>query len=161
MGEFTFQVETLDAVLADDLEDLLAMHWQEVALDKDNTPLKPNWAAYRQLERAGVLHAMTMRLDGLLIGYDAFFVQPPLHYSTQTWAINDILYVMPEHRRGRAGVQLIQAAERYLAGLGVKKVVYHVKLHAYFGHGKAHATLGRLLKALGYNLVEEVYAKRL
>jgi GNAT superfamily N-acetyltransferase len=151
--------ESLDRALASGLEDMLVQHWEEVALDRDRFPLVPDWDRYRMLERVGVLRAVSLRTDAGLLGYNVFFVQPTLHYSTSTWAVNDILYLHPDHRKGLAGARLIRGAEPMLATLGVQKVIYHTKLDLYFGHGKARATLGTFLERLGYRHAENVYAK--
>lgn len=161
MSRFTFAWETLDQVLAVGFEDLLALHWEEVALNKDAVPLAVDWTQYRALERAGVLKILAMRQGGELVGYDIFFVQPTLHYATSTWALNDILYLAPEHRKGLAGARLIREAEQRLRELGVQKVLYHSKLHLNLGRHSEGDTVGRLLRRLGYAHVENVWAKML
>lgn len=158
-NELTFAFETINDALRDGFEDMAALHWEEVALDKDAVPLAPDWDKYRWLEKSGILKSVVMRRSGRMIGYNVFFVQPTLHYATSIWAVNDILYLDPEERRGLAGVRLIKAAEILLAELGVKKVLYHTKLHVHLGHGKAHGTVGDLLIRLGYKHVENVMAK--
>lgn len=158
-SDLTFAFETINAVLQDGFEDMAALHWDEVALDKDAIPLAPDWEKYRWLEKSGILKSVAARRAGKLIGYDVFFVQPALHYSTSLWAVNDILYLDPEERRGMAGARLIRQAEKMLGALGVRKVIYHTKLHVHLGHGKAHGTVGDLLIKLGYKHVEDVLAK--
>ncbi len=158
---FAFAFEPLDKVRADGVEDILLRHWEEVALNKDQVPLAIDWTQYYALERAGILKSVVMRQGGRLIGYDAFFVQPTLHYRTSLWALNDILYLVPEHRRGRAGVLLIDAAEHLLRDLGVQKVLYHTKLHLDLGHHTGGDTVGRLLSKRRYVHVENVWAKML
>lgn len=157
----TFAWETIDQARADGLDDLLALHWEEVALNKDAVPLAIDWPRYRVLEKTGALKALTMRQDGALIGYDVFFVQPTLHYATSTWALNDILYLTPEARKGLAGARMIRTAEQMLRELGVQKVIYHTKLHLNLGRRTDGDTVGRLLAAMGYTHVENVWAKML
>jgi GNAT superfamily N-acetyltransferase len=144
--------ESVSGFLRDGMEDLLTAHW-------DTIPLAVDWEQYRWLERHGILRAISMRQAGQLIGYNVFFVRPTLHYSTSLWAVNDVIYLDPDHRKGMAGVRLIRAAEPMLRGIGVQQVLYHTKMHVHLGHGKARGTLGRLLTAMGYNLAEEVYSK--
>lgn len=158
-SELTFDFGTIDEAIKDGFEDLAALHWEEVALDKDAIPLAPDWDKYRWLEKHGILRSVIARRAGRLIGYDVFFVQPSMHYSTSIWAVNDILYLDPEERRGMAGVRLILQSEALLKSLGVRKVLYHTKLHVHLGHGKAHGTVGDLLVKLGYKHVEDVLAK--
>lgn len=161
MSSFSFAFETIAQAQASGVADLLALHWEEVALNKDAVPLAPDWQRYRLLESAGVLKSVVMRQGGQLVGYDVFFVQPTLHYSTCVWALNDILYLAPEHRRGRAGILLIDAAERMLREIGVQKVIYHTKLHLDLGRHTGGDTVGRLLTHRGYAHIENVWAKML
>ena len=161
MTKLSFQWETITSVMEDGFEDLMTLHWQEVALDQARVPLAPDWPKYRHLERAGVLRTVGARLGNRLVGYDVFFVQPTMHYSTSLWAVNDVLYLDPDHRRGMAGARLIKESEPLLRSLGVEKVLYHTKLHTQHGHGMARGTVGDLLSKLGYKHVENVYAKML
>ncbi len=150
----------MDEALQLGLADLIALHWDEVALDKLAVPLAVDWAKYRQLDRAGVLRGVGLKRRGKLVGYNVFFVQPTLHYSTSLWALNDVLYLDPDERRGMAGARLVKQAERLLAEVGVKKIIYHTKLHLRsLGRDPEHGTVGDLLSRLGYTHVENVYAK--
>lgn len=153
--------QSIDHCLAHGLEDILAQHWQEIALDQDTTPLKVDWDSYRILERQRILRSFTAWRDGEFVGYNVFFVRPPLHYCSEVWGVNDILWLAPEERRGLTGVRLIKHVEPILQGEGVKKLIYHAKLHVNFGHGQSRGTLGRLMYRLGYLLSEEVWTKRL
>lgn len=131
-----------------------------MALDKDRVPLDVDWGRYFAMERAGCLRGITVRRNGKLIGYSAFITTPHLHYKSTPYAINDVFYIDPEHR-GLAGVRLIQQSEKLLREIGVRKVLYHVKLHVLLGKGSNRAIVGRLLERLGYRHIEEVYAKLL
>ena len=51
----TFEWERLDRALGEGLEDMLAAHWEEEALDKDTVALAIDWDRYRRLERDEVL----------------------------------------------------------------------------------------------------------
>ncbi len=146
----TFRVETLAAV-RDEAAPLLRRHWEEIALNRDTVPLDPDWQAYDRVEAAGLLHITTARNDaGGLVGYAVYFVVPNLHYRSLRVAETDIFWLVPEHRRGLAGLRLLRAAEAHLAALGVNKIVSKVKLH--------HDT-GPLFERLGYTAIERVYAK--
>lgn len=152
-----FGWETVDQQLADGLEDLAALHWEEVAGDKDVIPLAPDWDRYRALEKSGVFKCLAARRDGILIGYSWWLVGPSLHYMTTKHAVNDLIFLDPDERRGLAGVRLIREGERALRDLGVVKVIYHSKPNVLLGQ-KKH-TLGDLLVVLGYHLIEHSYAK--
>ena len=156
----TFEWERLDRALGEGLEDMLAAHWEEVALDKDTVALAIDWDRYRRLERDEVLKSVAMRQghNRRLVGYNVFFVSPPMHYRTWSWAVNDVLYLDPAFRNGLAGARLIIEAEKLIRTLEpkIQKIVYHSKLHVFGARGR---TVGDLLTKLGYPLIEEVHGK--
>lgn len=140
-------------MLADGLESLVALHWDEVALDKDTIPLGPDWEGYREDERRGVFKGIAARRDGRLIGYNCFWVMTTRHYRKTLHALNDVLYIDPDER-GLAGLLLVMKSERMLGALAPTiKIIYHTKLHGEL------AKVGELLEKLGYRHIENVYAK--
>lgn len=139
------------ADLVGEIQPLLEAHWREVAHYQD-IPLAPDWGSYYTAEQAGQLRCYSARDCDELIGYVVFFVRPNMHYRGSLQAWQDVLFMAPEHRAGMAGVKLIRHAERRLAAEGVQ-VVYH--------HAKRTNRVGELLGRLGYELVDEIYAKRL
>ena len=137
--------------LWEEAEPLLEEHWREIAHYQD-IPLKPDRAVYSKLEDRGQLRCYTARDDGMLVGYVVFFVCRNPHYSTSLQANQDVLFLAAQHRRGLSGVRLIRHAEECLRAEGVQ-VIYH--------HAKRTNKVGDLLERLGYELVENIYAKRL
>lgn len=150
--------EWLDDLLADGLEEMLFDHWQEVGLDHDAVPLAPDWVHYRDMEKQGIFRIVAMRDAGLLIGYSAFFVNRHLHYRHTLHAVNDYFWLSPERRRGWAGVRLFRDSERLMQGLGVVKMMYHIKPHVMLGATKS-GTAGDILLRLGYRHAEDCYSK--
>lgn len=134
-----------------EIEPLLYKHWEEIAHFKD-IPLAPNREVYDRLEAAGVLRCFTARLAGALVGYLVATVVPSLHYSGSVQSHQDVLFVLPEHRKSRAGIGLLRFAERQLNAEGVQVLHQHMKV--------AH-DFGPLLERLGYEWVEKIYVKRL
>ncbi len=143
--------EELVSELWDELMPLLKDHWREIAHYQD-IPLDPDIAAYEAVEEQAMLRCYTAREDDKLIGYAVFFVRRGMHYRGSLQAIQDVLFLLPEYRHGSIGVALIQYSERQLAAEGVQ-AVYH--------HCKTTNQVGRLLVRLGYELIDEVYGKRL
>lgn len=135
----------------DEMKDLFREHYEEIAFYKD-IELDPDEDAYVKLAARGLLRIYTVRDAGALVGYVMFLVRPNPHYRRSLNAVQDVLYLKPEYRRGRTGVTLIRVAETRLRAEGVQ-VVYH--------HVKRTNRVGQLLARLGYELVDEVYAKRL
>jgi GNAT superfamily N-acetyltransferase len=155
---YTIQWEPLDAILDDKLIALLVENYAEIETDHDVVELDPDWARAYALEEMGVLRILTLRCDDELVGYNAFHVMPHIHAQSTSMAVNDVLYVKPEHR-GRAGLQLIRVAERALKAAGVVRVHYSTKVHATVGR-RGHKT-GDVLAKLGYRHDEQSYSKLL
>lgn len=149
--KITFQKEPFTGLIPE-LPELWGRHWDEVALDKEAVPLAPDWAGYTELERVGMLHIMTARADGKLIGYYFAIVRPHLHYRHTLHAFSDIFIILPEYRRGLAGYQLFRETEKMLKALGVRKTYVVTKVHI---------PLKMLMKRLGYRFIERVYSKLL
>jgi GNAT superfamily N-acetyltransferase len=161
-SEIAFALEPLSPLLADGLEDLLIEHWQEVEQHQDAMPLSVDWQKYLMLERAGIYRCVVARRGARLVGYAAYFVQPPLHHRQKTWAVNDVLYLDPTHRRGNTGKRLIEAAESLMRDAGAKLITQEDrKQPTNSTSGKTSATLGDLLSRMGYFLAGRVYAKLL
>lgn len=150
MAQAQFQREAVGSLWAE-VWPLLCIHWREIATWHD-IELDPNLEAYEQLEEIGALRVFTARIGDELVGYAAYVVRPHLHYQGSTQAVQDVLFIAPEHRRGRVGIGLIAHADAELAKEGVQVVFQHVKC--------AH-DFGALLERLGYSQVEKVYAKRI
>lgn len=150
-----FARESIEQVRAAGIEELLAKHWQEVAFYKD-IPLDPDWELYQATEQIGRLRIFTARIRGELVGYAAFILNRNPHYKSSWQAAQDVIFVAPEHRNGKLGAHLILFAERHLrAETPPVQVTYQ--------HSKASADLdiGPLLKRLGYEFVDTIWAKRL
>jgi GNAT superfamily N-acetyltransferase len=148
----TFQEETFDEFVEDGM-DLVIDHWHDVALDKDDIPLDPNWDGYAKIFAAGVGHVMTARTEtGELVGYSVCMMVPHLRYKNVKWAEGDVFFLRHDHRKGRAGMQLLMAAEKMMKALGAEKLYQKVKLHK---------DVGKVFEHLGYNAIERVYVKDL
>ena len=133
-----------------DAQKLLEDHWEEIALNKDKIALNPDWEAYEALEDAGKLKIFTARTDSRMVGYFVVLVGPNLHYKDHLFAVNDILYLDKDYRRGRTGIKLIKFAEQYLKEDGVAVLNINTKTHKPFVS---------LMAYLGFNLIERVYSK--
>jgi len=65
-------------------------------------------------------------------------------------ASSDVIYIHPEHRKGRAGANMIKFAEKDLLNHGVSVVIIAMK---------AHAPFDKLLERGGYTFSEKSYQK--
>jgi len=137
-----------------EMEKLLPLHWVELGRDQDNPKfrLDPDWDTYAQLEAAGQLMMMVVRIDGAMVGYWLGFVRRQLHYKNSLAASTDIYFLLKEHRRGRIGVELFKEVEKMLIARGVDKI--------YMGC-KSAPDLDRsaLFEKLGYSRIEYMFAK--
>lgn len=148
----TYQREGLKEVLdSGRLALLLLEHWREIAHFKD-IQLDVNWGAYHAVETAGKLRIYTARRVTELVGYVAYFVNVNPHYQGSLQAVQDVLFLAPEHRKALAGYRLLLYSERQLAEEGVQAVYQHSKI--------AHQ-LDAFFTRLGYEAVDTLWAKRL
>jgi GNAT superfamily N-acetyltransferase len=127
------------------------MHWRALALDQEQIPLTVDDTLYSNCDKKGILHVVTARKDGLLVGYIFFWVLPHPHYKDfGLQASTDAFFVMPEHRKGGLGARMLMYAESSLRKSGVKKVGISVKLH------EDHSDV---MEALGWKATDKVFAK--
>lgn len=150
-GHITVAPETI-ASMWDEMQCLLAEHYEEIAADKQAIPLAPNRERYASLEEAGNTFSLSARADGVLIGYSVFFVNTHIHYSRTLVAVNDVIFVSKEFRTSRAGIVLLKESERLLRERGVVKVVWHVK---------PVLDWSAILERMGYSPLETLYGKLL
>jgi len=141
-----YQVETVQECLID-MADLHEMHYAEISTHKELKKLKPDYDAYLELELNGNLRVMTVREDNNMIGYCVTFIQPHIHYIDCTYALNDILFIHPDHRGGTVGYRLIKEAIRDLKeNTDANILCIHMKVKYPFRN---------LLAKFGFQLTEE------
>jgi hypothetical protein len=126
-------------------------HWREVGRYQEKIPLRVDVAKFFQIEQLGCLTSFTARnAQGALVGYQAYFVTPSLHERDHTFAINDLLYLAPEHRRGHNAARFFGYCITELKLRGVSLVSVRVPVEHDFG---------ALMRAIGFDLVEHVHQK--
>lgn len=128
---------------------VLPAHYEELCVSKE-FPFDPDWDAYDRFAQAGMLRTITVRNDGELIGYIAFFIQSNPHYKSCKMAYEDVYYLKAEYRKGRVGIKMFQYAEEALKKIGVNRILIHTKVHL---------DNSRLLEYLGYSWTDKIYAK--
>ena len=144
-----FQIEKVQDI-KDEVQPLLEMHWEQIALNRDKIKLNPDWDEAQKLCETGRLKIFTSRKDGKLVGYFAVIVGTSLHYKDHKFANCDVIYVHPDHRTGMTGYKLIKNAESYLKKSGVSVININTKVHTPFD---------KLMVKMGYNLIERLYSK--
>ena len=135
----------------EEFKKVIPEHYDELCVTKE-FPLDPDWDSYQKLGQAGMLRTITCRLEGELIGYIIFFMQPHVHYKGCLTAYEDVYFVKKEYRKGRVGIRLFQYAESVLKSRGVNRVIIHTKIHL---------DNSRLLEYLKYKFTDKLYTKLL
>jgi len=130
---------------------LLERHWEEIAHFQD-IPLDVDLVLYQAMEEAGALRCFAARIDGELVGYVVYLVRANGHYRKSLQAVQDVLFIAPEHRRSGLGFSMVKAADDALRAEGVQAVYQHSKLAF---------DIGPFLLPQGYEAVETIYVKRL
>lgn len=136
-----------------EIQKLLQDHYEEIAERKDIIgKLDPDYSRYAALEQNKVLHILTARDDGKLIGYYIALIFPMLHYKTIVHSADDIHFIHPQYRKGSLGVRLFLEAEKMIKQY--KALLTFVRVKVAHDHGA-------LLERLGYKVVEKLYGKGL
>lgn len=134
----------------EEMKPLFSKHWLEVAAYQDKIGLDPDYDRYLALERADAIRCYTIREEGRIIGYWVFFLTPHLHYKSDKFAINDIVYVEPEWRLPGVTPSAFVYVEDQLRAEGASVITYHMKVYKPFES---------MLKGLGYDHLEHQYGK--
>lgn len=125
----TYQVERWPDFVKD-AEKLFPLHWEELALDKDVIKQDMDAERYLQLDKLGMLHITTARLESALVGYTVNFLLTHMHYkSSGLMAVADMYFLLPAFRKGNCGVRLFQVMEAGLREKGVVRAATSCKLH--------------------------------
>lgn len=146
----TYQVEEYADVLAE-VQPFLRQHADELATHPDMT-LSPAYGTYAESAGKGLLHIVTARVEGQLVGYHVSFLSGHLHYENSLTAYTDVYYLAEEHRRGWEGIHLQRFVEESLAAKGVERI---------YTTTTKKLNRGRVLEYLGYEECETMYAKRI
>lgn len=150
----TFQKERMCTIMHE-LPPLFMAHWREVIREEERLPLDPAWDHYASMDMQGMLHIMTARADGQLIGYYVARLAPYFHSRHCKVAMCDMFFVHPDFREEGKGMLgtgylLLAKATEMLKALGVRKS-YLVTKH--------HLPAKIIMRRLKYFLVEDVYTR--
>lgn len=133
-------------------EELLQLHWEELALNKDKVLLKPDTKKYLQMQELGILHnIVAYDINNVVTGYSVILAQPHMHYSDSVFASVDVIYVDPKHRKSSLGARLLLETEKLAKQCGAHVLVHHAKPYV--------PMIIKPLEKLGYSLYEHMYGK--
>lgn len=144
-----FQVEKWRDALPE-MEPILVKHWREIALGHDKVPLDIARERYQHLCDNDLLHVVTARKDGVMVGYHVAIISGHLHYESTLHAITDVYFILPKYRLGFTGIRMFRYIESQMRQRGVKKLITGTKLHL---------DIGAVLRFLGFAATETVYTK--
>lgn len=116
----------------EEIKPLLEAHYEEVAWYQDEVPFDPDYEKYEVMANTGLLHIVTARDDGKLIGYFVSLVASGMHYKQTKFALNDILFVHPDYRGGSVAYKMFKYAFAALKEIGVDIITIHMKTDAPF-----------------------------
>ena len=146
--EHVYAQERLTDNLVKELEPLVTFHHAEVSTFKD-MDVCPAWDKYLAMDNAGMLRIYTVRGEGKLIGYAFFILGPHLHYRYSVQAVEDALYIQPEHRG--YGKHFMVWCDNQLRECGAQVIYRGVPTTNDYS---------RILLILGYKPLEQMYSRR-
>ena len=139
--------------IAHELPALFEKHHRELWLYPD-VPMDPDWDRYYALDIGGTLRVLTVRDNGILVGYLFGLFGPHLHSRNTLHAGVDMLWLDPVYRQGWTGVRLFKEFLRGCEEAGA--VVANVHVRTNFAGGR----VGTLLLRLGFTAIEVNYSRK-
>ncbi len=137
----------------DEMWDLLALHWNEVAKNKQVMVLKPDRRRYEEMERHGALLCLAaLDFDGEIVGYSVCFIGPHIHYADLIVANNDVLFLREDLRPSTVGLRLIRETEKVARARGAQLMLWHAK---------QGTSLDKIMPRMGYGVQDIIYSKEI
>lgn len=133
-----------------ELQPLLPLHHEELALYKEQMPLDVDPRRYIAWEHDGSLVFVGVRSDGGLIGYFAGLVGTSPHYRSTLACKMDVIYLHPDHRGFGTGKLLMSTVMAEMKRRGVKVV--------WMG-SKNHKPIEQLFVACGFEPTETYFSQ--
>jgi len=143
--------------IARELPPLFKKHYDELATHKDAIQLEPDWDKYFALDFDGNLRILTVRDNGMLVGYLFLIAGPGLHYATTLQAQVDMFWLDPLYRAGWFPITIFTELLRYCRELKVTRLYASEKHHFERDRGG----VGMIFKRLGFEVQDIVWAIQL
>ena len=147
-GSLTFRAEPIRDILPE-LDTLSRAHWLETENHRHGLAMNLDYEAMAAEEDQGTLIQFTARCAGELVGNLRIYLRVSRHTKTP-FAMEDTLFLLSAHRRGRNGMRFIEYAERAALQLGYREFRATTKL--------VNRT-GALLELMDYKPVATEYVK--
>lgn len=139
-----YRREQYSAGLFEEISPLLLEHHREIA-DKFYGPFNPDVVFYEKA--AWMTRIFTMREEKTLVGYQIYFILGDPHSLGRIQAVQDVLYVKPEYRRGMTAYRFMNWCVLQLkeeADVIVQRI-------------SARNDFGRLFERMGFELEDLTY----
>lgn len=135
-----------------ELQNLIQLHYQELATDKELMVLDPDWDKYKTLEQQSKLFTLLVYTkDGELVGYSSNVVDSSIHYKQLILSTNDVIFLHKDHRGLALGLELIAQTEA---------VAYLHGADAQAWHSKPDTPLDKLLSSRQYPVQDIIRVKK-
>jgi hypothetical protein len=144
----TFAREMYSTQLMAELQPLLDAHHEEVP--QLGLPIDPDFTLYKSMADKNMLRIFTARIEGLLVGYQVFGVMKHPHRKYSFEAIQQLLYLDPECRKGWTAIRFLRYCWQALEDEGVR--VIHQQIDA-------HHPFGKIFERYGFVLTDLTYAR--
>lgn len=144
----TFQVEDYAAVI-EEIKPYLQQHSDELGAH-NGAAIDPDFEEYARLAADDMLHIVTARREGELIGYHVSFVTMHYHHKNSITAYSDLYYLRKDCRRGWLGIRLLKFVDKTLAARGVTRV---------FTSTSTAEDNSTILRRLGYTETQRTFMK--
>lgn len=131
---------------------LFASHYEELATNKKLMKLDPDWDVYYKMESLKKILIIAAFEGNKIVGYSVNLLSNNLHYKDLFMCQNDILYIHPDYRKGRAGYQLIKETERQASELGCRFMLWHAK---------KDTALEQLMPRMDYKVQDIIFSKEI
>jgi hypothetical protein len=145
----TFALEPYGAQLIAELRPLFEAHQKECP--QLGLPMDPDFTLYKAMADKNVLRIYTARVEDLLMGYQVFGVMKHPHRRYSTEAIQQLLYLEPDCRKGWTAIRFLRYCWAQLEGEGVRVIHQQIDARHDFGH---------IFEYAGFVLTDLTYARK-
>ena len=144
--------EPLAWLMRDGLEGIARQQWTESSQPGEFGVV---WINLLEAERDCRFQVVAARAGAKLVGYNSFWIDTTYRSGQIRIARNDVMYLLPEYRRGWNGVRLVREGERIAREAGAKRISYG--LETWYREG----AVCKLLSRMGYAKTGELYSRAL
>ena len=146
----TFALEPYSDSLLKEMAPLFVAHHRENP--QLGLPMDPDFAMYKSMADKNMLRIYTARIgsedESLLMGYQVFGVMKHPHRRYSTEAIQQLLYLEPDCRKGWTAIRFLRYCWSELEAEGIR--VIHQQISARNDFGKIFERYGFILTDLTY-----------